>query len=60
LPDALFVAVRLSGIDVPIPELERPTDSVNAFAAVVDLPDTEAQHWDRIPVGELKRSFVTS
>jgi len=34
LPHASLVAVSLSGVDVSIAELERPANSVHAFASV--------------------------
>jgi hypothetical protein len=43
LPDALLVAVGLGGVDVPVAELERPTDCVDALASVRQLPDAEAE-----------------
>src|SRR5207253_2613712 len=43
LPDALLVAVGLGGVDMPVAELERPTDCVDALASVRHLPDAEAE-----------------
>jgi len=43
LADALFVAVGLGGVDVPVAELQRPTDCVDALASVRHLPDAEAE-----------------
>ena len=43
LPDALLVAVGLGGVDVPVAELERPSDRVGALASVRHLPDAEAE-----------------
>jgi hypothetical protein len=43
LPDALLVAVGLGGVDVPVAELERPADCVDALASVRHLPDAEAE-----------------
>ncbi len=58
LPDALLVAVRLRGIDVSIAELERPANSVHAFAAVRHLPDAEPEQRDFVPVGEDARAPI--
>ena len=50
--DALLVAVRLSGVYVPLSGLERPTHGVDAFLLVLNLPDAEPKHGNRIPVGK--------
>src|SRR5262249_32049230 len=52
LPDALLVTVRLSGVDVPIAELERPTDGLDALASVRHLPDPKPEQRDPVAVGE--------
>ncbi len=50
LPHTLLVAVRLSSVDVPVTELERPPDGIDALAPVRNLPDTEAEQRDLVPV----------
>src|SRR5262245_60496457 len=50
--DALLVAVRLSGVDVPVAELERPPDSFDALRPVRHLPDPEAEERDLVPIRE--------
>ena len=42
--DAGLVAVRLGGVDVPVPELKRPAHSVLARRPVGHLPDPEPEH----------------
>src|SRR5579862_447359 len=54
LTHALLVAVGLRGVDVAIAKLERPTNRVDGFAAVLDLPDTQAEQRHHVAVGELK------
>ena len=41
LADALLVAVGLGGVDVPVAELERPTNCFDALASVRHLPDAK-------------------
>jgi hypothetical protein len=58
LADALFVAVCLRRVDVPIAELERPANGVHARAAVRDLPHAESEQRNRVAVGEWTRLGV--
>src|SRR5579863_2340551 len=51
-PDAFLVAVRLSGVDVPVTGLERPSDGVDASHTVRDLPNAEPENRHLLSVGE--------
>ena len=42
-PTLSSFAVGLGGVDVPVAELERPADCVDALASVRHLPDAEAE-----------------
>jgi hypothetical protein len=55
LPDAVLVAVGLGRVDVPVSELERPADRVDAFGSVRHLPDAEPEHRHLVPVREFPR-----
>src|SRR4051812_5315038 len=48
LADALLVAVRLRGVDVPVAELECPPHGVHALGPVGHLPDAEPEHRDPV------------
>ena len=50
LPDALFVAIGLSGVDMPVAELQRPAHGVYALRPVWDLPDAEPEYRDLVTV----------
>ncbi len=50
--DALLVAIRLRGVDVAIPELERPANRVLALGTVGHLPDAETEQRYLVAVGE--------
>ena len=52
LADAGLVAVGLGRVDVAVAGLERPAHRVLAFRAILDLPDTEAEHRHLGAVGE--------
>src|SRR4029077_16949716 len=52
LADARLVAVGLGGIDVPVPELERPAHGVHAYRPVRHLPDAEPEHGQLVAVAE--------
>ena len=54
LADARLVAVGLGGVDVPVPELERPAHGVHARRPVRHLPDAEPEHGQLVSVGELR------
>ena len=57
-PHALLVAVRLGGIDMPVAELERPTNRVDRRDADRNLPDAEAKHRDLVAIRERSQGFV--
>ncbi len=44
LANAALVAVELGGVDVPVPELERPAHRVFARRSVGYLPNAQAEH----------------
>jgi hypothetical protein len=52
LSDALFVAVSLCCVEMPITELERSTNGGHALGTVGDLPNAEPEQRDRVAVSE--------
>src|SRR5262245_35760809 len=50
LADALLVAVGLCRVDVSVSELERPAHRIDAFPAVLNLPDAESEQRYFVPV----------
>jgi hypothetical protein len=50
--DALLIAVGLSGVDVPVPELESPAHGVDALSPVGRLPDPEPEEWELVAIVE--------
>src|SRR4051812_16902199 len=51
LTDTFLVAVHLRGVDVTVPELERPADRVNGLRTLCRLPHAETEEWDAVAVG---------
>ncbi len=54
--DALLVSVGLSGVNVPIAELQGPADRGLALFAVRDLPHAEPQHRHLVAVRQRART----
>ena len=48
--DTFFVAVRLSRVDVVVPEIERRPDGVHALGAIGHLPDAQPEQRDLVAV----------
>ena len=54
--DAFFVAVRLSGVNVTVSQLQRPADGVDALRSVGHLPHSQGQNRDFLTVRQQARA----
>ena len=58
LADAVFVPVRLGRVEVPVAQLERPANRVDALRPIRDLPDAEPEQRDPVAVCELASGAI--
>jgi len=58
LADAVLVPVRLGRVEVPIAQLERPANRVDALRPIRDLPHAEPEQRDPVAVCELASGAI--